>query len=82
MQSVAASGAYYVASACNKIIANPGTITGSIGVIIEFTNFEKLFQLFFEGGTASLKLVGDPDPLEADIGIEAQPPGKRNTSFV
>jgi protease-4 len=44
MQSVAASGAYYVASACNKIIANPGTITGSIGVIIEFTNFEKLFN--------------------------------------
>ena len=45
------------------------------------TNFGKLFQLFFEGGTASLKLVGDPDPLEADIGIEAQPPGKRNTSL-
>ena len=44
-------------------------------------NFEKLFQLFFEGGTASLKLIGDPDPLEADIGIEAQPPGKRNTSL-
>ncbi|MEC9050415.1 MAG: hypothetical protein VYD66_06420, partial [Candidatus Neomarinimicrobiota bacterium] len=45
------------------------------------TNFEKLFQLFFEGGAASLKLVGDPDPLEADIGIEAQPPGKRNTTL-
>ena len=45
------------------------------------SNFEKLFQLFFEGGTASLKLIGDPDPLEADIGIEAQPPGKRNTSL-
>ncbi len=44
-------------------------------------NFEKLFQLFFEGGTANLKLIGDPDPLEADIGIEARPPGKRNTSL-
>jgi chromosome segregation protein len=44
-------------------------------------NFEKLFQLFFEGGTATLKMIGDPDPLEADIGIEAQPPGKRNTSL-
>ncbi len=43
-QSVAASGAYYIASACNKIVANPGTITGSIGVIIEFTNFDKLFN--------------------------------------
>ena len=45
------------------------------------TNFEKLFHLFFEGGNATLKLVGDPDPLEADIAIEAQPPGKRNTSL-
>lgn len=31
---VAASGGYYVASACNMIVANPGTITGSIGVIM------------------------------------------------
>jgi len=45
------------------------------------TNFEQLFHLFFEGGNATLKLVGDPDPLEADIAIEAQPPGKRNTSL-
>ena len=43
-QSVAASGAYYIACACNKIISNPGTITGSIGVILEFTNFQKLFD--------------------------------------
>ncbi len=43
-QSVAASGAYYIASACNKIVSNPGSITGSIGVILEFTNFEKLFD--------------------------------------
>ena len=41
-------------------------------------NFEKLFVLFFEGGQASLELTGDPDPLEADISIRAQPPGKRN----
>ena len=45
------------------------------------TNFENLFNLFFEGGHATLKLVGDPDPLEADIAIQAQPPGKRNTSL-
>lgn len=45
------------------------------------SNFETLFQLFFEGGNATLKLVGDPDPLDADIAIEAQPPGKRNTSL-
>jgi len=41
-------------------------------------NFGKLFGLFFEGGTASLELIGDPDPLESDISIMAQPPGKKN----
>ena len=45
------------------------------------SNFEELFRLFFEGGDATLSLLGDPDPLEADIGIMAQPPGKRNTSL-
>ena len=44
-------------------------------------NFSKLFELFFEGGTASLTLVGDPDPLESDITIHAQPPGKKNQSL-
>ncbi|MBL7059584.1 MAG: chromosome segregation protein SMC [Candidatus Marinimicrobia bacterium] len=45
------------------------------------TNYEKLFALFFEGGKGSLALVGDPDPLESDIAIYAQPPGKRNQSL-
>ena len=40
--SVAASGGYYIASAAHKIFANPGSITGSIGVIIEFANIEEL----------------------------------------
>ena len=44
MGSVAASGGYYIAAAAQKIYANPGTITGSIGVIIQFTNFEQLFK--------------------------------------
>jgi protease-4 len=44
MGSVAASGGYYIAAAAQKIYANPGTITGSIGVIIQFTNFEELFK--------------------------------------
>ena len=39
---VGASGAYYIAMAADKIYANPGTITGSIGVIINFLNAEKL----------------------------------------
>lgn len=42
--SLAASGGYYVASAGNKIVASPGTITGSIGVIAEFVNFQGLFE--------------------------------------
>jgi protease-4 len=42
MGSVAASGGYYVAAAGDGIVANPGTITGSIGVIMGYTNFEEL----------------------------------------
>lgn len=42
MESVAASGGFYIACAAHKIVANPGTITGSIGVIIEFANIEEL----------------------------------------
>jgi len=42
--SVAASGGYYIAAAADKIVANPGTITGSIGVIIEFLRLEELLQ--------------------------------------
>ncbi len=41
---IAASGGYYIASACEKIYANPGTITGSIGVILNFPNMEELFS--------------------------------------
>ncbi len=40
--SVAASGGYYIASAADRIVANPGTLTGSIGVIMEFARFEEL----------------------------------------
>jgi protease-4 len=44
MSSVAASGAYYVACGTQKIYANAGTITGSIGVIMEFLNLSKLYD--------------------------------------
>lgn len=42
--SIAASGGYYIASAANKIIASPGTITGSIGVKMEFINIQELLK--------------------------------------
>ncbi len=44
MMGVAASGGYYVASACDAIIAHPSTITGSIGVISVFPNVSGLFS--------------------------------------
>lgn len=44
MGSVAASGGYYIASAANKIVANPGTLTGSIGVILESANVSGLMK--------------------------------------
>jgi len=44
MGSVAASGGYYIAAPARRILANPGSITGSIGVIMEFTNFQELLQ--------------------------------------
>ncbi|MGC8719984.1 MAG: signal peptide peptidase SppA [Thermodesulforhabdaceae bacterium] len=42
--SMATSGGYYISCIANKIVANPGTITGSIGAIAVFPNFEKLFE--------------------------------------
>jgi protease IV len=44
MGSVAASGGLLVACAADKIVANPGTITGSISAIMQFANFEELLK--------------------------------------
>src|ERR1043166_8862897 len=41
---MAASGGYYIGSACDQIVANPGTLTGSIGVIMQLTNVEELMR--------------------------------------
>jgi protease IV len=64
MSSVAASGGYYVACAADRIVANPGTITGSIGVIAEWFNFgdllrwAKMENVVIKSGT--LKDAGSP----------------------
>jgi len=42
--SLTASGAYYIASAADEIVANPGTLTGSIGVLMEFIRIEELLN--------------------------------------
>lgn len=44
MGNISASGGYYIACATNKIFANPGTLTGSIGVIFEYINLEGALQ--------------------------------------
>ncbi len=72
MGSVAASGGYYVAAAANKIVATPGTITGSIGVIMELVRFKDLlnkiginFEVIKSG---EFKDIGSPlrEPTERD----------------
>jgi protease-4 len=61
---VAASGGYYIASACNAIVANPGTITGSIGVLMETVNVQGLLdKLGVRGGVikaGTYKDLGSP----------------------
>ena len=42
--SMATSGGYYISCVATKVVANPGTVTGSIGAIAVFPNFEKLFE--------------------------------------
>ena len=44
LSSTGASGAYYISCAANKIVANPGTIVGSIGVIAEWVNYANLLE--------------------------------------
>ncbi|MBW3551604.1 MAG: S49 family peptidase, partial [Proteobacteria bacterium] len=64
MDTVAASGGYYIATAADSIVANESTITGSLGVIISFLNYEEaekklgLEEVVFKSG--ELKDIGSP----------------------
>jgi protease-4 len=64
IETVGASGGYYIASACNKIYANDASIVGSIGVIAQWTNYEELLKwaklkdITLKAG--ALKDVGSP----------------------
>jgi len=64
MGAVAASGGYYIACASQKIYANPGTITGSIGVIMQFVNVKELIEKIGIKGvvvkSGELKDAGSP----------------------
>ncbi|MBN2029709.1 signal peptide peptidase SppA [bacterium] len=72
MESVAASGGYYVACGADTIMANPGTTTGSIGVIAEFVNLtdlmEKMGIQYEVIKSGRFKDTGSPfrDPTPAD----------------
>jgi protease-4 len=65
MGSVAASGAFYIASAATRILADPGTLTGSIGVIIHLPNMQGLFDKIGYKTTTiksgQFKDIGAPD---------------------
>ncbi len=64
VECVGASGAYYIASACDRIYANDASVVGSIGVIMEWTNYgdllrwAKLKNIVIHAG--ELKDAGDP----------------------
>ena len=64
IESVGASGAYYIASACDGIYANNASVVGSIGVIMEWTNYGELYRwaklksVVIHAG--ELKDAGDP----------------------
>lgn len=64
MGNIAASGGYYIACGASSIVANPGTITGSIGVIATFANYGELLRwakIDFEVvKTGELKDAGSP----------------------
>ena len=64
MGSVAASGGYYISVPATLIYANPGTITGSIGVLMKFSNIEglmgKVGMKAFTLKTGKFKDVGSP----------------------
>jgi protease IV len=69
--SLAASGGYYIACGVERIFANPGTITGSIGVLVQLANAEELLQKLGIEATVitsgPLKALGNPtQPLRPE----------------
>ncbi len=70
MMDVGASGAYYVACACDEIIAHPTTVTGSIGVVMQTVNL-----------AATLKMIGvETDAIKSGPKKDAGSPLRRMTA--
>ncbi|HKI51016.1 MAG TPA: signal peptide peptidase SppA [Geothermobacteraceae bacterium] len=76
MGSVAASGGYYIAAPAQRILANPGSITGSIGVIMEFTNIEELL------GKVGLKSQVVKSGEHKDIGSPTRPMTEKDRRII
>lgn len=66
-RDVAASGGFYIAMAADKIVAEPGTITGSVGVIMQTSNVEGLFDKI------GVKMVPITSGKYKDIGSAYRP---------
>lgn len=88
MGTVAASGGYYVSSSADRIFANPGTITGSIGVILHFSHIEEIMDKFGwrhkTVKSAELKDAGSPfrSPSEKDITMFEEVIGSIHQQFI
>ena len=86
--SVAASGGVYVASACKHVVANPGTLTGSIGVISHLFNYQGLLKLMrvkvkvYKAG--KLKDTGSPfrEPTAEDAKVLTGLMGQIHQQFI
>jgi protease-4 len=75
LDSVAASGGYYVAVGCDRIVSNPGTLTGSIGVIAQWFNMEDLVRW------AKLKPETFTSGTMKDAGSPFKPSNERDRAY-
>lgn len=76
MGNVAASGAYYISTAADKIIAHPGTVTGSIGVLSMFLNLEGLM------GKIGVQVVTLKTGEMKDVGSMTRPMKDEEREFI
>lgn len=76
MEAVAASGAFYVAAAGTHVLANPGTLTGSIGVIMAFADFSELLDW------AKIRMNVVKTGRFKDTGAGYRPPTSAETAYL
>jgi len=74
MGSIAASGGYYISLGANQVFANPGTLTGSIGVIIESPNVSDLMKKL----GVSIEVVKSGKNKDAGSPFRSMKPEERN----